>query len=439
MSAINVNSITGRTGSHGPVLTGVTTISGDLHVGSGLSVTGVSTFSNTVVGGATTELVVGGDARITGILTIGTGSVTIDGTSGSSSITGVSTAGIGSVYGVDSINDLGFPTAGPLSNRNLIINGAMQVAQRGTTVSTLNSAGYHTVDRFKFDIITFGVWTSDWMTNVQGQTYEAGATERFRNALRVTCTTPDLSPAGTDNVKIVYFVEGQDLQGVNYGQSTAKDLTISFWVRSNKTGNATFEAIQEDNSDKQFSASYTINAANTWEKKVIVIPADTSGVINNDNGRGLDLIWWLNSGATFTGGSQGGWRALVNANRNSDNIGVGSAANDEFYLTGVQLEVGSKSTPFEHRSYSDELQRCQRYYNAVNGGFFRGFEITNGGGIKQSVTYFPVTMRAQPDVTVSGGDAASVAWNHPYGFGANFTTPAGNGVAFNNYTADAEL
>jgi hypothetical protein len=323
------------------------------------------------------------------------------------------------------------PTAGPLSNRNLIVNGAMNVAQRGTTVSSLNSAGYHTVDRFKFDIITFGVWTSDWMTNVQGQTYEAGATERFRNALRVTCTTPDLSPAGTDNVKIVYFVEGQDLQGVNYGQSTAKDLTISFWVKSNKTGNATFEVIQEDNSDKQFSASYTINAANTWEKKVIVIPADTSGVINNDNGRGLDLIWWLNSGATFTGGSQGGWRALVNANRNSDNIGVGSAADDEFYLTGVQLEVGSKSTPFEHRSYADELQRCMRYYqeytSSTNGLGIAGAGYVETGTQTEFVFFLSTPMRtlASANITEIGDLEVRIG-------GSRFDVTGLTSVAFND-------
>jgi hypothetical protein len=108
-------------------------------------------------------------------------------------------------------------------------------------------------------------------------------------------------------------------------------------------------------------------------------------------------------------------------------------------LGQCQLEPGPVATPFEHRPYATELALSQRYYNKVSDGFFRGFEIADGSGTKQSVTYFPATMRATPTVTMSGGDAATVAWDHPYGFGANFTTPAGNGVAFNDYTADAEL
>jgi hypothetical protein len=221
MSAINVNSITGRTGSHGPVLTGVTTISGDLHVGSGLSVTGISTLSNTivggglsvtgistlsntVVGGATTELVVGGDARITGILTIGTGSVTIDGTSGSSSITGVTTAGIGSVYGVDSINDLGFPTGGALSNRNIIINGSMQFAQRSISVNNITSTdAYLTVDRYRQFINTLGTWTVE---------RHASGPPGFDYSYRATCTSGNASPAAGSYAFIRYGVEKQDMQ-----------------------------------------------------------------------------------------------------------------------------------------------------------------------------------------------------------------------------------
>ena len=433
MSRIRADRYTNREGTGAPTFA------------DGVNVVGISSLGiTTVTGVGQTALTVNGDARITGVLTVGQGSVTIDGTSGNSSITGVTTAGIGSVYGVDSINDLGFPNAGPLSNRNLVINGAMTVAQRGTTVSTINSAGYHTVDRFKFDVATFGVWTSDWMTNVQGQTYENGATERFRNALRVTCTTPDTSPASTDNVKIQYFIEGSDLQAANYGQVTAKDLTLSFWVKSNKTGAATFEAIQEDNSEKQFSASYTINAANTWEKKVIVIPADTAGQINNDNGRGLDLIWWLNSGTAFTGGSQGGWRALVNANRNSDNIGVGSAANDEFYLTGVQLEVGSKATPFEHRSYGQELALCQRYFCKIDGLLIAAAEGSLSPASRCIIQEsFPMPMRATPTQSFNSSAMSNVTQSFIsrdayfiYGIPVG---GSGSPGFVQNFTANAEL
>jgi hypothetical protein len=313
--------------------------------------------------------VTGGNVHIAGVgATIGVATAYI----GSIEVTGgnVHIAGVGATLGVttayiSSINDLGYPSAGPLSNRNMVINGAMQVAQRGNTVSSINSGtGYYTTDRFRLDV-SMGTWTSDRMTNSQGDTYESGSTERFRNSLRLTCTAGQASPGATDHVKIVYFIEGQDVQHLDYGTSNAKTMTLSFWVRSTKTGTGTLELIQEDNSDRQYSASYTINATNTWEQKVITIPGDTSGLINNDSGRGLDLIWWLNSGSTYTGGSQGGWRALVNNNRNSDNLAIGSANDDEFFLTGVQLEVGTRATPFEHRSYSDMLDKCQRYFQQI--------------------------------------------------------------------------
>jgi hypothetical protein len=312
------------------------------------------------------------------------------------------------------------PTAGPLSNRNIIANGGMTIAQRGNTESSINSGtGYYTADRYRLDV-SLGTWTSDRMTNSQGDTYEAGSTERFRNSMRLTCTSGNASPGSTDNVKVVYFVEGQDVQHLDYGTPIAKTTTLSFWVKSSKTGTGTVELIQEDNSDKQFSASYTINAANTWEYKVITIPGDTSGVINNDAGRGLDIIWWLNSGSTFTGGSQGGWRAISNANRNSDNLAIGSSTNDEWFLTGVQLEVGSKSTPFEHRSYADELARCQRYYET-------GSVKMYGGGLNtgQSLALsgqFKVSKRAGPTMTYSTAFARnhvpnSTEWSEVDSFG----------------------
>jgi len=217
----------------------------------------------------------------------------------------------------------------------------------------------------------------------------------------MTCTTGQASPGATDNVKIVYFIEGQDAQHLDYGTTNAKTMTLSFWVRSTKTGTGTLELIQEDNSDRQYSASYTINATNTWEYKTITIPGDTSGLINNDSGRGLDLIWWLNSGSTFTGGSQGGWRAIVNSNRNSDNLTIGSTNDDEFFLTGVQLEVGTRATPFEHRSYSDELQRCQRYYDNVS---LQRKVLTYQSNTNRYMTnvHWHQTMRATPSVGFTG-------------------------------------
>ena len=121
------------------------------------------------------------------------------------------------------------------------------------------------------------------------------------------------------------------------------------------------------------SFQYSISAANTWEYKTITIPGDTAGVINDDNGVGFQMEWWLNTGATYTGGShQNTWTTLNNYSRNASNLGVGGAVNDYFQITGVQLEVGEKATPFEHRSYGDELKKCKRYYNDVGDFSVRG-------------------------------------------------------------------
>ena len=256
------------------------------------------------------------------------------------------------------VDGVAMPSSGPLSNRNLIINGAMQVAQRATQVTGVTAVGYHTCDRYAFDIATLGTWTIDKSTD---------SPDGFSNSLKATCTTADASPAAGDIMLLYQRIEAQNLQGLAYGSSSAKQLTLSFWVKSNKTGSASVGLLQLDNSLKQYSNTYSISSADTWEYKTISIPADTAGVINNDNGAGLQVGWWLNSGSTYTGGStQTTWGTLNNANRNSSNLGVGGATSDYFQITGVQLEAGSVATPFEHRSYGDELARCQRYYQRAS-------------------------------------------------------------------------
>ena len=392
MSAINVNSITGRTGGHGPVLTGVTTISGDLHVGSGISVTGISTISNVVVGGATTELVVTGDARVTGILTVGTSSLTLNGTDGT-------------ISGISTINGISYPSTGALSNRNLIINGAMTVAQRGTSATSVTGNVYQ-CDRFLFGASNLGTWTLE---------QSGDAPVGFSSSFKVTCTTADASPDAGDFCLLIYRGEARDFQLLNYGTSNAESVVISFYVKSNKTGSASFGLRQPDSATtRQFTKAFTINAADTWEYKTIVIPGDTSGQIDNDSYAGVILDWWLNSGSTYTGGTHATtWETLDQTNRNASNLGLGGAISDYFQITGVQMELGSQATPFEHRLFSDELRRCQRYfcksssYHVVAqdgdtysdiGKFYTGtFNAYNStAGYTHTIT-FPVSMRDQPD------------------------------------------
>jgi len=184
------------------------------------------------------------------------------------------------------VDDVAYPSAGPLSNRNLIINGAMQVAQRGTQVTGVTTSGFRTVDRFKINFTSLGTWTIDQATDAP-----AGFTKSFK----ATCTTADASPGASDSALMVYQPEAQDLQLLDFGASGAKSITLSFWVKSNKTGAATIAVLQLDNSNKLVSFEYSISSADTWEQKTITIPGDTAGVINDDNGAGLQFEWWLNT------------------------------------------------------------------------------------------------------------------------------------------------
>ena len=291
-----------------------------------------------------------------------------------------------------------------LSNRNKVINGAMICSQRGTQVTGSTASGYKTVDRFRISHTSLGTFTFDQDTN---------APNGFSNSLKLTCTTADASPAASDQLVIQYRIEAQNLQDLAYGTSAAKKLVLSFYVKSNKTGNASVNVLQSDNSSKMVGFQYTISAANTWERKTISIPADTSGVINNDNGYGLQIEWFLNSGSNFTGGShQATYTAIDNTNRNVSNLGIGGSTSDNFAITGVQLEVDQTgsgvATDFEHRSFAEELRLCYRYYYHTGGDSTDTTYYDDGGclGMAESTTKavcgvrHPVEMRSTPTVTL---------------------------------------
>ena len=291
------------------------------------------------------------------------------------------------------VDGVQMPTAGVLSNRNLIINGACQVAQRATQVTGLTTGGYHATDRF-YQSLNFGTWTVDQSTD---------APNGFSKSHKLTCTTAKASLAATDYGSVTYVLEAQSIQHLKYGTSAAESLTVSFWVKSNKTGGASVDMWQPDTgTTRQISNSYTINSADTWEYKTITFPGDASGQINDDNGPGLYFNFWFNSGSNYNSGSlQTTWGALDQTSRNVSNLGVGGAANDYFQITGMQLEVGEKATPFEHRSISDELARCQRYFLKLPSETGYYLPMTTNGYTRMSLT-FPTTMRAAPTCTATG-------------------------------------
>jgi len=286
------------------------------------------------------------------------------------------------------------PTAGALSNRNIFVNGGARVAQRGTSATGVTGSAYQTVDQFKTSISSLGTWTV---------TQETDAPAGFSNSFKMDCTTANTSPSSGAVAALDTFVEAQNLQVLEYGSSSAVAATLSFYVKSNKTGSGTVSILQPDNSERCLNVSYTISSANTWERKTISLPADASGVINNDNGRGLGIEFWLNSGSTYTGGSaQNTWGSLTQSNRNFANLGVGGSTADYWMITGVQLELGEEATPFEHRSYADDLARCQRYYQEA------GTILTTSSPDRYFVNVtLPVEMRDSPAISAGSIESGS--------------------------------
>lgn len=291
-----------------------------------------------------------------------------------------------------------------LSNKNLIINGAMNIFQRATSATGIVSEAYHTADRFKTNMSDAGTFTVSQSTTVP-------AGQGLNNSLKLDCTTADASVAAGSYMSIDHRIEAQNLQRLNWGTSSAKKLTISFWVRSNLTGTYVLEFLHGD-AFVYNSNTYTIDAANTWEKKIITISGYTPTAINDDNGIGLYIFWWLQAGSTYGGGTTTNdtWHTTQANRAGGLTVDLGTSTDNEFYLTGIQLEVGEQATPFEHRSVADELIRCQRYYQSMD--YYYSYGSTSANIFYYTNFSFPITMRATPTMTASAwgsntGDAST--------------------------------
>ena len=244
--------------------------------------------------------------------------------------------------------------------RNVVINGAMQCSQRSISASSITATGYYALDRFKLLYTDAGTWTMS-----QSSTSPNG----FANSLKLDCTTAKSSLASNSRLFIMTSIEGQDVQQFKKGTSDAEQYTLSFHVRSNKTG--TYQVNIEDNDNIRIvGATYTISSADTWEKKEITFVADTTGAFADDTGDSLAIMWALVAGTDNSSGAvPTTWEAKVNTDRGAGlNINLADSTDNEWYITGVQLEVGSVATPFEHRSYGDELYLCQRYFEVSGTG-----------------------------------------------------------------------
>ena len=271
----------------------------------------------------------------------------------------------------------------PLGRKNMVYNGAMTVAQRGT--SEASASGYGSVDRWYINEVTDGTVTASQSTE---------APDGFANSLKIDVTVADTSLAAGQNFNINQRLEGQDLQHLKKGTSGALPVTVSFWVRSNKTGTAVVEIKDSDNT-RTINKSFTIDTADTWEKKEITFEGDTTGTLDNDNALSVLLVWWLAAGSTYTSGTLAtSWEAQTNANRAVGVFNIMDSTSNEFYITGVQMEVGEVATEFEHRSYPEELLLCQRYFYKHRAGA----QYAGQYGPSHSFTniVYPVGMRATP-------------------------------------------
>ena len=284
---------------------------------------------------------------------------------------------------------------GQLSNRNLIYNGAMTVSQRGTSGSTTSGGSYPSLDRWSCNDGGIADFTVSQSTD---------APAGFANSAKWACTATG-SP--TNDAFHEQKLEGQDIQHLEYGTSSAKSFTVSFWVKSNKTGQYSLW-IENADANRYFTTTgYTINAANTWEFKTITVPGDTAGSgFTNDNGVSLKIRWHLVLRTSFQGTPSGAWSTSASLRGQSGHVNLADSTSNEWYITGVQAEVGEVATAFEHRSFGNELARCQRYYyKSVNEYAQAGYSYSANSGIDgMRVPYnWPVTMRANPTAAISGG------------------------------------
>lgn len=318
----------------------------------------------------------------------------------------------GQVLVADSGVTNGVAWVDPQTNRNVIINGAMQVHQRGISVAGITTAGIYTADRWLMNVGSAGTWT---------QTVENdGPTgSGFRKSLKFLCTTADASLSASDYLLNATRLEGQNLQQFLKGTASAKQFSLSFWVKSNVTGTFIIELYDEDNA-RQVSASYTISVSGVWEKKTITFPADITGAFDNDNARSLEINFWLAVGSTFTSGTLNTvWASSISANRAVGQTNLAAATNNYWQVTGVQLEAGAVATPFEFEDYGTTLAKCQRYYNRIASILYTTGRSVSQTGRNGLIHDFPVRMRTAATILgyKDGAGTASRATYHSVNFG----------------------
>ena len=326
--------------------------------------------------------------------------------------------------------------------RNIIINGDMSIAQRGTSTTGITAssptAQYPTVDRMQFQYDDAGTWTV-----TQDNTVPTG--QGFAKSFKLDCTTAKGTLDADSFLTYAQQIEGQNLQYLKKGTSSAESLTLSFWVRSNKTGTYIVSIYDHDNS-RTISKSYTINSASTWEKKTITYDGDTTGTLDNDNASSFEINFWLAAGTNFTSGTlQTSWGTNTAANRAVGQVNLADSTSNEWYITGVQLEAGTTASDFEFLPHDVNLRRCQRYYQTMvlvrSGSYYASASTT----VRSGQTSLPTYMRTNASISFSSqnysnASALTVDGTDEGHFNTYVTTGGAGGFHWEaNVVAAAEL
>ena len=317
----------------------------------------------------------------------------------------------------------------------IIINGDMQIAQRGTSTSSVSASGFYSVDRYEFFMAGSSAYTISQDTDVP-------TGYGFYKSYKIDVTTAD-TLSGTETIRFRQIIEGQNLNVLKYNTSSAETITIAFWVKSNLTGNCVFR-INNPSASRHISKVFTINLANTWEKKVFTLAGDTAGSIPNTNAEGLRLEIGLGAGADIKSGSQPTtWQSSsTTADQYAGQVlDITTSTSNEFFITGFQAEVGSfadaDSIPaFQFEDVGTSLRRCQRYFQTIPGAKEGG---AGGSDVNRVYWDFKVSMRASPTITQGSGAAASgVVFTNTEGYGIQRDSGNAPNIG-SNAKADAEL
>ena len=283
--------------------------------------------------------------------------------------------------------------------RNLLINGEMQVTQKADT-SVHNNGLVRPCDMWKQEASN-----CDNLTGTLAIDSSVPAGYGFSGSLRFDTTTAESALASDENVKLVTDVEAQNAHHLCYGHADAKKTVLNWWSKSNLSGSSNKFVINVSAPDgsRHISKTFFHASANTWENFTFVIDGDSSGTINDDNGVGLTLTWVLAAGSDYTSTDSTSWVSTSNAGlAYQQTANITSSTSNDFYITGVQLEVGEVATDFEHLPFDVQFHRCQRYHQRITHRYRIVTRWNNNSGAPIGYMDFMQTMNHEPTITNSG-------------------------------------